>query len=211
MDKYKIENVECLTQRNNLVNAFSTCYPTSLSMAINYCLGLKGKSKEDIGVDTQEQIEDHITRITMSPEMVHWATTDADTWVKDYVEKLWLVAQIEVRVFNDLMAQFGFQSRFFESLTFDQICDKMEETNLPQVVFGYFASVSPTIKGHINCMVGFDRQQRKFIIHDPFGNANEKYANDNGAYVEYSFEQFFTKDEQNKTGWLHNIYSIKGA
>ena len=43
------------------------------------------------------------------------------------------------------------------------------------------------------------------IVHDPYGNAETKYLDEDGNNMEYYFNDFFIKNKKTGTTWLTSI------
>lgn len=210
MDTFKIAKVDYYSQRNNKFEPFRTCFPTSQAMTINYCLSTIKKKPKDLGCPEGVQLEDFITEIMNGDEM--------KKWTKDNVSRLgdWVLnvnprynAYAEEYLFNKLMNPFGFKATFKDSVTFDEYCDYLEGTKLPQIAFGRFPLLLTGGGGHICCAVGFNRVNRTLILMDPYGDASSKYENPQGIYVEYKVADYFYRDVKKQTLWIQNVTKVK--
>jgi hypothetical protein len=172
----KILKVSPKTQRDNLIAPGYSCFPTSMGMATEYFLRLRGKDKTAIGCPVDAQIEDYLDAALGSAV----AREDPAT---------------ESEVFNHYMTPHGVQATFTH-LTYQQLCAQIDN-DIPVVIGGNFSSVS-RIGGHINCCIGYDTDKQVVINNDPYGSAYKGYPNDisieqslaDGAEVEYELKFF---------------------
>ncbi len=194
------------TQVNNKLHPFVTCFPTSVANVIEYELQDKGMNQTEIGIPEDVQIEDFITANAKKQTLINWMMKTVGSWTKDYVQRAWTVGKVEEKLFDDLMNNIGFDSEFTDCITYKAICEHIESTQLPQVIFGNFVKVNKNIQGHVCCAVGYDTDKGIIICNDPYGDANNGYKETgNGAGVEYVWEDFFvrgTKKDGTKYGWM---------
>jgi len=174
-------NQYSFTQVDNKYAPYISCFPTSMGMAMTYCLKSIGKSKIDVGCGPDMQIEDYINHLIDDQETQKWIKDNNvkyGSWMLNYIWKGNAARQIlyvETYVFNRLMQEHGFLAEAYTNLQYDQYCEKIEENNCPIVISGNFSSVS-RIKGHVTCGIGFNRKNLKeLIVHDPYGNALDGY------------------------------------
>ena len=194
LEKYKIENVPCLTQRDNINKPSTSCFNTSLSMCIQYCLNLLGKDKKDIGCSNESmQLEDYVFEFLNSNETTEWMKKNTKiwgSWIWNYERRT--IFPIETFSFNYLMNPLGFKATFTESKSYDEICDFIKENELPCVIGGDFSSVS-SVQGHMNCLIGYNKTgMKEFIVNDPYGNALTGYKDINGEGLSYGIK-FYIK------------------
>jgi hypothetical protein len=198
-DSFKIENVPYYTQRDNATAPYVSCFPTSVAMAMAYCLQSIGKTKADIGCSDKMQLEDYINQVLDSTEL--------DIWTKSQVKVLgsWIlgtpkrqILATETYVFNLLMNKLGFTAEAHTDLTYNGVCDWIETNKLPAVISGVFTSVSK-VGGHMNCITGFSKIGiHEFIVNDPYGYALSgytKFSPEDSTGVHYG-EKFYTKDSK---------------
>ncbi len=188
---FLIKDVPYFTQIDNKLFARSACYPTSNAMAIQYCLDEAGASRGDIGcIEKDEQLEDYITKLTESESTRNWIKRNVSkygAWMLRYKPRT--IAKVEEHIFNILMDRMGYAAQF-RVMTWENFCRELERQELPMPVRGYFPALLGG--GHICCAVGHNKHKREIIVHDPFGNANDKYArHDNGAGVNYPADKWF--------------------
>jgi len=201
MEAFKIKGVELYTQFDNKYKRFITCFPTSTSMAINYCLSLKKLNKVAVGCSEKMQLEDYVYQIIYEDETKkHFMNKHGAKWW-GWQYKRHTVAAVNEYIFNLLMQKHGFMSGFKTDMTYEHYCSTIATTKLPIVLSGNFKSVSK-IGGHIVCGIGFNKIGMKEVIaHDPFGNALDGYPPlDAETRMEKGFEvtystKFFTKDK----------------
>lgn len=177
----KLENVPYFTQRDNADAPAYSCFPTSIGMAVAYCLASAGKSKTDIGCPPLIQIEDYINHILKSAETKKWMKDNEyklGSWIWNYNPRE--IFPVEAYVFNALMNAHGFKAEH-RVVTFAQLCAAVEK--FPVVVGGNFKSVS-SVGAHVICIVGYDGNS--VIANDPYGNALTRYNDRNGEGVVYS-------------------------
>lgn len=193
-NEFKIENVPYYPQRDNLHDPYTSCFNTSLAMCTEYCLTLIGKDKTTIGCSPDKQLEDYIYELLDDPETTQWMRKNIGilgTWVWKYKRRT--IYQIEAYIFNRLMNTLGYKATFVATYTYDQVCNKLEETKLPMVIGGDFSSVS-SVGGHMNCLIGFNRLGvKEFFVSDPFGNALTGYKVTDGKNMRYSYK-YYLKD-----------------
>lgn len=198
-----------LTQRDNNLHPHYTCFPTSVAMVISYILKLSNISKKDIGIDEDMQIEDYLTSMSMKASIINWMTKYVGSWTRAYIQKAWLVAKVQEKMFDDLMNKIGYDAEFLEVVRYDEICQILDETKIPQVGFGDFKKTS-SVRGHITCLTGFNKAKKQLIVNDPYGNAYTAYKDHNGAMCKYNFNDFYVKGYSKKLkenyGWLLAIH-----
>lgn len=201
MNELILSKVDYFSQRDNKIKPYVSCYPTSVAMAINYCLTLKKLDRTAIGCDIDTQIEDYINEL--------FEDSETKAWIKE--NKKWLGFSdnstareflfIENYMFNRLMNPIGYRSEGRLNVSFLEYCEIMEQTKLPIVLAGNFKSVS-RIRGHVVCGVGFNKVGLKeVIVHDPFGSALKGYPknqsleqnNKDGSFVHYG-TRFFVRN-----------------
>lgn len=192
MDSFNLDKVVRFSQKDNKYEPHTACFPTSLGMVMNYCLTTIGKTKIDIGVSPDMQIEDYIFQALIDPETKLWIKQNISKlgyWVLQYAPRY--VYSIEAYIFNRLMNPLGFKATFRSDLTYTISCDLIEKNQLPMVLGGNFSSVSK-VGGHMNCITGFNKiGLKEFILHDPYGNALTGYKDDLGTFVRYSCRFYF--------------------
>lgn len=189
-----LEDVLYLTQVDNKLFPGTTCYPTSLSMAIQYCLDISGNTKGDIGCKGNMQLEDYITEITQSSETKAWIKENISkygAWMFKYKPRT--IAVVEEYIFNELMNEFGFKAIFKENITFSTYQKLIQTNELPIVLHGKFGGIRGVF-GHICCGVGWEAA--KIVVHDPFGNAelNKYRKNSDGWFARYPLRYFVDKN-----------------
>ena len=193
-NEYKIESVPYYPQRDNEHDPYTACFNTSLAMCMEYCLTLLGKDKDAVGCALNKQLEDYIYELLNDPETTQWMKNNVGllgSWIWKYKRRT--IYQVEAYIFNRLMNPLGYRATFIATYTYDQVCNKLEETKLPMVIGGDFSSVS-FVGGHMNCLIGLNRPEKSFIVNDPFGNALIKYADIKGQGIKYSYK-YFIKDK----------------
>jgi hypothetical protein len=190
MDKFKIDNVEGLTQRDNKVEPFVSCFPTSVGISMTYCLKSIGNDKTAIGCSPDMQIEDYINQVISSKEVEDWMkknTLRLGSWIWKYEKRT--IFAVEEYAFNFLMNPHGFKAQY-KSVTYDELCDHLETHKLPCPVGGNFKSVS-TVGGHIVCAKGFNKIGiKELIVDDPYGNALDGYTDKSVADRTYGSKFF---------------------
>ena len=205
---YKID-VPYFSQLDNVYAPFISCYPTSMAMAIEYCLQIKGKDKKDVGCPYDLQLEDYIYKITMSDEIKTWLKNNVSklgSWIWKY--KPMTIAYVEEYIFNKLMLKHGFRCQFTTDVTFEEYCNLIDEHKLPQILHGNF-SKNTRVQGHIVAGVGYNRFLKQVVVNDPFGNAMTKYIDKDGKQIDYKFEDYFIKNKKTNTTWLTSILRKK--
>lgn len=185
-----------LSQRDNKLHPSVTCFPTSVAMVSTYLLFLLGKSKEEIDIEKNEQIEDYITKNAIKSSMIQWMIRVLGSKMNAYAQRSWVVAKVEEKIFDDMFRQFGYDAILMESATFDDVCDTLIETNMPMVISGDYRNFSP-VQGHITCVCGCNRQNGELLINDPFGDAYGRYTSRYGARRRYKFDDFYNKWKKN--------------
>lgn len=205
MNQFKITSVPYFSQRDNQYDPMVSCFPTSMAMAMTYCLTTKALDKISLGCQQQMQLEDYINEIIYDDKTTaHLKETKSKNWW-GWLYKRRTIFEIEEYVFNRLMRPFGFFATVFENMPYDKFCATIAMIQLPIILSGDFRSVS-TVKGHIVCAIGFNKiGLEEIIVNDPYGNAYKKYdptAAKEGNGIAYS-TRFFKKDaEGNMTGLL---------
>lgn len=206
MDTFNLPNVPYYTQRDNVYQPYTSCFPTSLAMCMRYCLDSIEKTKKDVGCADSMQLEDYIFQMLECPETKAWVKANISilgVWVLNYAPRY--VYTIEEYIFNRLMTPLGFKASFKSFLTYNDICNWIEKTQLPVVLGGDFSSVSK-VAGHMNCITGFNKiGMPEFIVNDPFGNALKGYSDINGQGMRYSYRFYVI----NKLNQMNGIFIEK--
>ncbi len=197
MIKFALEDVPYFSQTDNKIFPVTTCYPTSLGMAITYCLDLIGLDKTDIGCPCGKQIEDFITEIAMSSETKKWIKNNVGrlgNWMLKYKPRT--IAYVEEMIFNKLLNKHGFKATFRTDLTYGKYCSHIDFNKLPIVLHGDFRKISK-VKGHITLGIGYDESDNIIIVNDPYGNAiHDKYrSHKKGEKAKYPLS-VFVKDKK---------------
>jgi hypothetical protein len=193
-----------LSQRDNELHPSVTCFPTSVAMVCTYLLSLLVKTKADIGIkDEDKQIEDYITENASSSAIKNWMLRVLGNSFKGYAQRAWVVAKVEEKIFDDMFRRFNYDAILVENSTFDEICDMIDETNMPMVISGDYRKTS-TVQGHITCVVGYNKENRELIINDPYGYAYDGYKTKEGARRRYKFDDFYNRGKKNgePTTWV---------
>lgn len=206
----KIQNVTYHWQRNNLKRPLSTCYNTSMATVIDYIMTKDKIPMERIGMKEKDmQLEDYLYGLIYSPE-----TT---TWIKRNVGRFgaWMlesnpqtIAYVEEMIFNKLMNQFGYICQFLDRVHYDDYCAFIDKFELPQVLHGkYPVKEGKSVKylGHITVGIGYNTENKSFLVHDPYGDWRTNYANQSGKDVEYPFGDIYIKDKKDSSMWLTHI------
>lgn len=189
-----LEDVLYFSQADNRLFPGTTCYPTSMAIAIQYCLDVSNRDKTEIGCPREQQLEDFITEITQSSDIKKWIqrnTSKYGTWLLDYKPRV--LAIVEEHIFNELMNKLGFKCIFRENITFEQYKAVIKTNQLPVVIHGKFGGIRGVF-GHINCGLGWEAD--KIVVHDPFGNAvTDKYkSKEDGWFARYPQKFFVDKN-----------------
>ncbi len=188
-DKFIIKGVPYFSQLDNKYEPFTSCFPTTMAMIIQFCLDEKGLDKEAIGCHKNTQLEDYLNELIYDETTTKWMKENQSiigSWIWKYNRKTIYV--VEAYIFNRLMNNYGFKANYTE-MTYDNYCINIETNKLPIAVGGNFSSVS-RVKGHVCCGIGFNRiGLKELIVHDPFGNALKGYP------------QNQTQEQNNKDGF----------
>ncbi len=200
-----LKEVDYFLQTDNDLFATTSCYSTSMAMAMDYCLDLAGKRKEDIGCPVYSQLEDYLTKIAQSYETRQWIKRNVSkygSWMLKYKPRT--IAYVQEYIFNSMMKQYGYKSKFSTTITYQEYCKHIRDEKLPVVIHGNFKSVS-RVKGHIVCGVGYG--DNTLIVHDPYGDAlYDKYrSHEKGEFAEY-YQYLLTRDWKNKRMWGQLIH-----
>ncbi len=197
-----LENFPYLTQIDNKLFSSTSCYPTSMAMAIWWCLKQIGKDETAIGCPPGIQVEDYITAITESKETKLWIKNNVSkygSWLLNYKPRT--LAYVEEMIFNKLMNPFGFKTEFSSTIMYEFLVNHINTNNMPIVIHGDFSSIS-TVSGHIVCAIGYNIDAKTVFVQDPFGNALvDKYrSHDFGKQAEY-YKSLLIKDKKNDRMW----------
>jgi len=206
---YKLESFPYLIQTDNKLFSSTTCYPTSMAMAMKWCMKIASYSEYEIGCPLSMQLEDYITQITESKETKAWIKRNVSkygAWMLNYKPRT--LAYVEEYIFNKLMNPLGFKSRFSANITYGAYCKHIKENNMPIVLHGDFSTVSP-VAGHIVCGVGFRDDDNSVIVMDPYGNSLlDKYkSHTKGKYAVYPVN-LVMKDKKREKLWGQIIERI---
>jgi hypothetical protein len=197
-EQFKIEGVKRFPQDDNVHDPMTTCFNTSSAMVMNYCLTLIGKDRTAIGCALQNQLEDYIYEAIYDNVTKQWMIANqGKLGAAIWKWKRGLLFVVEEYVFNRLMNPLGFKATFYEGATYETICTKLKENNLPGIIAGNFSNLS-SVGGHMNCLIGFNSVGvYEFITHDPFGNAYKQYKDKNGENMHYAARLFQTSSGKN--------------
>lgn len=193
-EKFYLEGVSYFSQRDNEISPSISCYPTSIGMAMTYCLGLSGFDKSAIGAAPNEQIEDFVNKYMDSKDVTEWMnknTTRLGKWI-------WKRARrtnyyVENYVFNKLMNPFGYQSKLSFNLSYTKFVSTLMKNQLPIILGGNFSKLS-TVKGHIVCAIGYDSIKKEVIVNDPWGNALTGYKDRKNGMMRSYPESIFHRN-----------------
>lgn len=174
-DSFKLEHVPYFSQRDNKYQPMVSCFPTSMAMAMAYCLMQAGKMYEDIGCHANTQLEDYLNELIYDDVTKKWMVDNQGrigSWIWSYTRRT--IYEIEAYVFNRVMNNLGYRASYID-LTYDRYCELIELRQLPIVVGGNFKAVS-RIGGHVCCGIGFNKiGLKELIVRDPFGDALKGY------------------------------------
>ena len=198
-----IENIPYFTQTDNVLFASTTCYATSMAMAMDFCLKSNGSEKIDVGCPFHVQLEDYISTIIKSDETKMWIERNwkkYGAWFLKYKPRT--LAGVQEYVFNSLMYPHGFRTKFSAQITYDEYCEHIDK-GYPVAIHGMFKSVS-RVYGHIVLGIGYNRDQGTdtLIVNDPWGNAlYDKYkSHEMGEGAEY-YQHLLMRDWEGKKIW----------
>lgn len=200
--EFKLENVKYFSQRDNeyvditeKINVrYISCFPTSLGMGMQYCLDLKGLTKEVVGCSETMQIEDYINQMIDAPETLDYLTkTFPKTWWGWNYKKR-TVFEVEKYIFNTLMNSIGYKAEV-GAFKYEKYCEILLKNKLPIIMSGDFSSVS-RVSGHVVCCCGFNAiGMQELICHDPYGSALNQYKDGTGGeFISYGTKFFIKKD-----------------
>mgnify|MGYP001419365198 CR=1 FL=1 len=196
LDKFIIEGVPYYSQRDNQYQPNVSCFPTSMAMAMAYCLDLIHLDKTAVGCHPNIQLEDYLNELIYDNQTKEWMIQNQGrigSWIWKYQRRTIYV--IEAYIFNRLMNQYGYNSKYVD-LKYDDYCNNIENTKLPIIVGGNFSSVS-RVGGHVCCGIGFNRiGLPELIVRDPFGNALKGYPQNQSQ-------------EQNDKDGYENAYGLR--
>ena len=164
----KISDIPYYTQTDNEIFASTTCYATSMAMAMSYCLKLNNLTKVDVGCPLHSQLEDYISTVILSPETKQWIQRNWHKYGAWFLKfKPRTLAGVQEHIFNTLMKPHGFKTVFNANISFEQYCEHIDN-GWPIAIHGMFKSVS-RVAGHIVLGIGYS--QDCLIVNDPWGNA----------------------------------------
>jgi hypothetical protein len=219
MAEFCLDGVPSYTQVDNVYSPYVSCFPTSLAMAIDYCLMLIGKEKIDVGCAEDMQLEDYINLIIDDPETIAYFKENQvkyGSWILKYFKNknARTVFAVEEYVFNRLMNEHGFTAKVNTALTYEEYCQHIETFKMPIILGGDFSSIkradpkAKPIEGHMNCGIGFNSTGLKeVIVNDPYGNALEGYPKLEAEEMEaeavrYPIKFFVKKDTMKMWGLM---------
>lgn len=196
------------TQIDNEVTPKVACFPTSMGMGMIYCLQQLGLDKTSVGCPDNVQIEDYINKLTSSPETLRWIKNKGvamyGKWMLETIPRGNFY--VEEYIFNKLMNPLGYKCNFLPTATYNQYCDLMEKNKLPIIIRGKFRPETK-VSGHLICGIGFNKENKSFIVNDPFGNALENYKlNSSGENLEYPCNHWFKREEDHI--WIISLSKI---
>ena len=159
-----------------------------------------GKTKKDIGCPDEMQLEDYITSLFDTKEMIDWKkkyVANGNKWAAAVSTRY--IVDAQMYIFNKFMKQYGFTEQFTTEGTFEEYCKTLEENKLPITIFGNYPVLNNG--GHISLGVGFDKNKKTVIHHDPYGNVEyDSYkTHKKGEYSEYEYAKYFLRS---KHMWL---------
>lgn len=199
-DEFRIDGVPRYPQIDNKYKPYVSCAPTSLGMAMGYCLGKVGLDKRAVGCGLDMQIEDYINHLIDDADTQAWIKANDlryGGWFQTYIRKGNAARQIlavDAYVFTRLMLNIaGFKATYRALAGYNDYCQTIQRTQLPVVVAGNFSSVS-RVGGHVLCGIGYNRVGlQELIVNDPFGDALQGYPFPNEALERRYAPKFFLR------------------
>jgi hypothetical protein len=174
--KKVIKNVEIFTQRNNKFSPSVACFPTSAAMALHY-LGVKDPYED-------YQLEDYLVyqSLNLTNEEKKNLIAIHGEWIFNHrpFQVIPIMEYICKKLYTDTFMSWG--------IGFDDIIESIDK-GLPVVCLGDFSKIS-YVKGHYNCIVGYNTDNNYVITMDPYGDACTNYSSYDGAYKKYPWAIF---------------------
>ena len=196
-----IDNIPYFTQTDNTLFASTSCYATSMAMAMSFCLSIKNLNKTTVGCPLHAQLEDYISSTIQSDETKLWIQRNWSrygNWFLKYKPRT--LAGVQEHIFNMLMKPYGFKTEFNANISFEDYCNHINE-GYPIAIHGMFSSVS-RVYGHIVLGIGYYKYEKddNIIVHDPWGNAlYDKYkSHEKGEAAEYPHNLLMRNWEERK-------------
>jgi hypothetical protein len=172
-----LENVEYLTQRDNKFSPSVACFPTSAAIAIDYLTG-------SIETPDNMQLEDYIVQLSLN-------LTDKEK--KQLVDEngSWILNHrpFQVIPIMEFVCRKIYKKTCLSwNISYQDIIENIDK-NRPVVCLGDFRAMS-FVKGHYNCVIGYDEDTKSVWTQDPYGNAHTNYSSQDGNQVFYDWSIF---------------------
>ena len=126
----------------------------------------------------------------------------------DYLKKVFAIGDtVEVETQLKVLRSLGFNPKFKQNGTIEDLKQRLDEDiPCPVGILHKGPANAPTGSGHWVCVIGYQDEAKKFIVHDPWGqldNYTGEYKSTNGEGVLYTYNFFFRRwmVEGEGTGW----------
>ena len=183
----KILAVPGLSQRDNKLYPSSTCNTTSLAMVGSY-FGIHA-------INPNEQLEDVLTQMTQEDWAKKLAVSLEGKAYADHAREVWAVLKALIEKFPAKIDHAD-----IDGYTLDDLRDHID-AGRPVIMGGRFPCGDGFI-GHFQVLIGYTDNGKTFIVNDPWGNPNTKYADHNGVQVKIS-------EEHAESWWRNNNATTK--
>ena len=172
-----VKGVQYHSQRDNttkdgVVNGHNMCQLTSLAMVMEH----KGIEIGNGDKQYEDKLYEIANEIGMGGEKL-WKKTDKI--YKSIIEYVNVQnnTDYEIVVIDEKYVKKKYNNKF------EDFAKSLIDQNIPVIASGNFPN------GHVIVIVGYN--DKGWIAHDPYGDANTKYKNTNGMYVRYKYGDFY--------------------
>ncbi len=142
----------------------------------------------------------------LSPDAIRVAEQEDDYYMKNFVFKYGDTTSADAQV--SALRDLGITSRFVKTLSQQDIESQIDKgIPVPIGILHHGHVSSPTGGGHWICVIGYDKETKQYIVHDPYGELDLTnggyYGSTNGASQRYSFNNLNRRwmVDGPSTGW----------
>lgn len=178
---YKVSDPRYNSQRDNLVDPYITCFPTSVAMTTRtleqFTYGRQEILREDLDDVIIHNIESQLSRWRKVARKI-------GKWTSAYHPRtIWAFWE---SWFEENSVVTGYKAKYYHQDQ-ESIKEMLMEQDTPVIVGNKF-----THGGHVVAIIGFDDDRGSFLVNDPYGNPMTGYREHNGreVWVPYHFSKW---------------------